>query len=348
MISGSGGNPYYSLANPPASIGLCAFIIPALGSGVNVAIYKDGTQRTTVSRTVANGDIFAIVRTGSQLTLTQNGTTIYTWASSDWSYTGSAWRAVGTTGTGTASNVQWVVGAFTSVTATGTLTVTAAGGFSSSGAVDRVGQITNPSWSGLTTNGTMGLFLDIASNGVCTPTVSSLLQIMQPGGTPSTTNGQLTFNIQQMTGYLGNGSTAPQAYRVAVGEVTVSGGVISAIVWYGLMGQYTAPWTNTLPGASTAVAASDNLGTQLKDVKLELQCLTAQLGYSVGDIVEGITGATSGYTTPLTFVKRRNSSSFVTGPVSPLYIESQVDGSGTGSNLTASYWSYRLRAKRSF
>lgn len=352
LVSGAGGAPYTQIINQIiADFGLCGVLIPGLGA-VNIAVYRNTTQRTTIARTVTNGDVFAIVRAGSVLTLTHNGTTIYTWAASDWSYTGQAWRGAaltGTgTGTGTATNVQWSVGAFTTVTATGTLTVTAAGGFGSSGAVDRVGQITNPSWSGLSTNGTMGLFLDIAANGVCTPAVSSLLQIIQPGGTPSTTNGQLTFNTQQMTGYLGNGSTAPQAYRVAVGEVTVSGGVVAAIVWYGLMGQYTAPWTNTLPGASTAIVASDNLGTQLKDVKFELQCLTAQLGYSVGDIVEGVMGATSAYTTPLTFVKRRNSSSFVTGCISPLYIESQVDGSGTGSNLTASYWSYRLRAKRSF
>ncbi|HLN23834.1 MAG TPA: hypothetical protein VK558_07605 [Patescibacteria group bacterium] len=148
----------------------------------------------------------------------------------------------------------------TTVTATGTLTATAAGGFGASGPIDRIGQITNPSWTGLSTNGTMGLYLDVAANGTCTTASAPSVQVVAPGGTPATTSGQLTFLFNSMIGYLGTGSAAPQAYRVAVGEVTVAGGVVTAITWYALNGKYTSP-LGAVPPTSTRTAFNANLGT---------------------------------------------------------------------------------------
>ena len=154
----------------------------------------------------------------------------------------------------------------TTVTASGTLVATAANGYGATGATDRVGVIVNPSWTGLSTNGTMYLYLDIAADGTCTTGSTTLAPVYQEGGTYSTTSGQFTFNISEMVGKVGDGSAANQAYRVYVGQVTVSGNVVTAIAWYALRGRYESPWFAV--SASTAYARNHNLGTRPSDYRV--------------------------------------------------------------------------------
>lgn len=171
----------------------------------------------------------------------------------------------------------------TTVTASGTLIVTAANGWNASGALDRVGSITNPSWTGLSINGAMYLYLDIAANGACTPGSTTLAPIYQWGGVYSTTSGQNTYNIQEAVMQVGNGSTASQVYRVFVGEVTVSGGVVTAITWYALMGRYVSPDTS-VPAANTPVNFSHNIGVT-PNITVYIKNAVPELGFSVGDVV---------------------------------------------------------------
>lgn len=133
----------------------------------------------------------------------------------------------------------------TTVTAAGTLTVAAAGGL-----VDIVGTITNPSWTGLSTNGTMFMYLDVSADGTCIPGVTALAPTYRWGGADVVTNLQNTFNIQEMTMKVGNGATAAQVYRVFVGEVAVAGAVVTAITWYALMGRYVSAVTAISSGTS--------------------------------------------------------------------------------------------------
>lgn len=164
----------------------------------------------------------------------------------------------------------------TTVTASGTLTATASNGTS-----DRTGSIVNPSWTGLSTNGTMYLYLDIASNGTCTTGSTTLLPTYRFGGADVVTAGQHTFNKQEMQMKVGNGSTASQVWRVFVGEVTVSGGLVTAIAWYALMGRYER--TQTMPAANTPLSFSHNLGAKPDIWKMVWVCGTAQAGLAVGD-----------------------------------------------------------------
>lgn len=152
----------------------------------------------------------------------------------------------------------------TTVTASGTLIATAANGFTSSGQIDRVGSITNPAWTGLSTNGTMYLFLDIASNGTCTTGSGTLLPTYRWGGADVVTTNQFTFNIQEMIGKVGNGATAAQTYRVYVGEVTVAGGVVTAITWYALQGRYDSG--RFAVAVSTNYSKNHNIGAEPRDV----------------------------------------------------------------------------------
>ncbi|WP_043284042.1 hypothetical protein, partial [Reyranella massiliensis] len=93
------------------------------------------------------------------------------------------------------------------------LLVSAAGGL-----VDRNGyRLTAPSWAGLTNSATNFLYLVVGADGTLTEGATVLASVYQHGGTPAVTNGQYTFNIGEMKGYLGNGVTAPQVWLVFVG-----------------------------------------------------------------------------------------------------------------------------------
>jgi hypothetical protein len=164
----------------------------------------------------------------------------------------------------------------TTVTAAGTLVATAANGL-----INRVGTIVNPSWTGLTASAY--LYLDIASDGTCTTGSISQMPVYQWGGTYSTTNGKFTFNIQEMTGKVGNGSTAVQTYRVFVGEVAAAG-TVSAITWYALNGRYQS--ADTAFTYSSSVVLNHNIGDSNVEIIGELVCVTAEAGYTPGQVIQ--------------------------------------------------------------
>ncbi|MEO8021068.1 hypothetical protein [Polaromonas sp.] len=174
------------------------------------------------------------------------------------------------------------------VTATGTIKATAAAG----GDANYTGSIVNPSWTGLSTNGTMFLYLDITATGVVTTGSTALAPTYRWGGADVVTNLQNTFNIQAMTMKVGNGTTAAQVYRVFVGEVTVSGAVVTAITWYALMEQYYNEQATL--AFSTAYSFNHNIGTPLLSVSRWYECKTADAGYAVGDRIYESSGDSNG------------------------------------------------------
>jgi hypothetical protein len=235
----------------------------------------------------------------------------------------------------------------TTVTASGTLTLTAANGVDANGALDRVGQITNPAWTGL--NGvstTYYAFLDIAADGTCTTGTTTLAPTYRWGGADVTTNNQFTFNIQEMTGKLGNGSAATQTYRVYVGEFVTSGAsVVSTITWYALMGRYDSGFTATLPAASAAVSKNSLLGIKPAKVDVIIECTTTDNGYAVGDqIFNYCTGATGTGLTSVQITSNVNTVGFSTGPTNAAL--SFPKGGGTMTSLTVGSWKYKIVADR--
>lgn len=175
------------------------------------------------------------------------------------------------------SNFGGSTGSTTVTTAT-TLVATAA-----NGVTNRTGSIVSPSWTGLSTNGTMYLGLTVNADGTCTPFSTTLAPTYQWGGTFSTTANQRTFNIQQMQMQNGNGSTAAQSYDVFVGEVTVASGVVSAIVWYALMGRYVSAVTTNIPAANVMMSANHNIGVIPKNRRWVVICRVATAGYAIGE-----------------------------------------------------------------
>lgn len=238
----------------------------------------------------------------------------------------------------------------TTVTAAGTLISAAANGFGV-GTIDRIGSITNPSWSSLGTNGTMYLYLDIAANGTCTTGSTTLAQNYQWGGTRSTTNGQATFNIQEMSMTVGNGSVATQTHRVFVGEVTVAGGVVTAIVWYQLQGRYDSGWTATLPAGGTNTSRNHNLGVNPEFLDYVIECTTIDGAYAFGDRLKASSGSvatawTGSSTLPFGFSATRLVQSISMHSFAAAS-HFTVNKTGFGSaQLTNASWRYKFLANR--
>lgn len=230
------------------------------------------------------------------------------------------------------------------VTSSTLFVVAAANGFGSAGAVDSIGQSTaNITWSGLTANSTNYLYVDVSANGTLTPGSTTLAPTYQFGGTRSTTNNQATFNIQEMSMTVGNGSSAVQTYRVFVGEAVTNASTVTSTVAYAYHARYDSGYTNTLPGTSTQVSRSHNLGVLPSFYDIDIKCLTAENGYSVGDIVRSLNTYD---TTQLTLKIRASHKtiSFTTANVVAIYLQN----ASTGANVapSAANWAYRLFAQR--
>ena len=156
---------------------------------------------------------------------------------------------------------------------------------------DRTGFSTsNLTLAGLNTNGTFTIYATISIAGVITLSAqnqATLTPVYQAGGTPAVTSGLFTFNYQQMQGFLCNGTTAPQAYMVALGEVTVAANVISTLTPYGLMGRFTSV-TSTLPAIGTALSFNHNIGLSIEnlEVSCKLRATAADVICAAGEILD--------------------------------------------------------------
>jgi hypothetical protein len=344
--------------------------------GKTIVATSNFTQTLTAAATLGDGWWIGYrVESGVTITLDPNAseqidgatTKVLVGPTSGFIYCdGSAFKTIGypTAGTATAVPVRQTVlnGAVdsnglpsfggstgsTTVTQTGgALTLAAANGFGSSGAVDQVFQITNPSWTGLSTNGTMYLYVDYNGGSPSTGS-TTLAPTYQWGGTYSTTANQHTFNIQEMTMKVGNGSTASQTYRVFVGEVTVAGGVVTAITWYALMGRYTSAWTATLPGNGAVVSFNHNIGTNfIEGIDFLAECTTNDAGFVVGE--QTILRITYPATNAANLQPRigRNTFSFAVASTSTTFYVTNPT-TGTGSVLTAGSWKYAGICRRRF
>lgn len=224
------------------------------------------------------------------------------------------------------------------------LVVSAANGFAAGGAVDRTGVATgNLTWPALTANATNYLYVDVASNGALTPGSTTLAPLYQQGGARSTTNGQATYNIAEAYMSVGNGSAAQQAYRVFVGEAVTGATSVSSTVAYAYQGRYESGWTATLPTNGAQVVRSANIGVIPRSARVLFQCLAADGGYSVGDVVETFV-ANAAYAGPSTVGKTRNTVKF--NSVSSASPWGSVSASGGQFYPTATSWAYAIFADR--
>ena len=164
------------------------------------------------------------------------------------------------------------------------LVASAANGFTTDGRPNNASGYTTSNLSWNATNGsTVYAYATIGANGAMTPGITTLAPIYQWGGMPAVTNAQFTFNISEMRGYMGNGTTATQTNIVFFGEITASGGNITGATMYAYNGRYESAWATTLPASATAASASHNLGVTPRTVDWVIENVTTEFNYAVGD-----------------------------------------------------------------
>jgi hypothetical protein len=222
------------------------------------------------------------------------------------------------------------------------LFLTAANGFNAAGSVDRIGaQTTDTGLGGLTANSTNYLYADIASNGGVTFGKTTLAPVYQWGGPYSTTNGQFTFNIQEMVGKVGNGSTADQTYRVFIGECVTVTAAVSSVINYGLMGRWQNNSTALALGAATTV--SHNLGIVPRRLNLAWRCTATDSNYQPGDIIEGVWNDHSNNPSGGgNMLKTANTLTFIMASA-----DAQINKTSFGFfNPTCASWTWNIQAER--
>lgn len=227
------------------------------------------------------------------------------------------------------------------VSSTVPLVATAAQGFGATGQVDYASQFTaNQTWSSLTANSTLYLYVNAQTGALG---FTALLPIYQHGGTPATTNGQFTFNISEMKGYLGNGTTAPATPIVFVGEVVTNATTVTSAEAYAYNGRYDSGWTQNLPGTSAAVVKNSNLGVHADSARLVIECTTADGGYAVGEQALNVMTNGTLFAPPLASLSR-NAVSLVTSGTSAF----QAFNKSTNVYfvLTSTSWRYKFSVSR--
>ena len=232
--------------------------------------------------------------------------------------------------------------AFQNLSGASPLIITAAAAFGGVvGDVDLVAQVTNNPSLTLAASATNFGFYDFVSAAVPSagPGSGTLAPIYQFGGTIATTNGQFTFDIQAMQGWLGNGSAAVKCNRVYLFEAVTSASAVTSVTPYAYRGVYQSGVQSTTAGG--VVTFAHNIG-----VPVEMLDMT---GYA-----RASGGGNPWAPNPLAYASTSYQSLGVLGGVSRLQIKMQCgsngvfidNGSGTGS--TATSVDFMVRARRSF
>ncbi|MCI1005201.1 hypothetical protein [Herbaspirillum sp. C7C8] len=169
----------------------------------------------------------------------------------------------------------------------------------------------------------------------------AVADVDQPGGAIPVTNNQHTFDTVGMKMYLGNGATASQVNRLIVAEVDTSGSAVTSIRLRAYSGEDVPLFVAPLPAGSTVLLRSNAVRSADVDILLEARCETADIGYSVGDIVTNIGQANQA---PISFWRTRSALGFAVGTAGGLSTQNKSTAGFVG--FTQANWSYRIRVKR--
>lgn len=234
------------------------------------------------------------------------------------------------------------------VTGTAPLVITSSNGSSDLGDLNRIGQaITNAlSWT-VGASVTSYLPVTVNADGTLTAvTPVTLAPIYQFGGTPSVTNNQYTYNIQEGKMYKGNGASASQVNDVIVGEVVSGATTITSTIAYAVRGKYDSGFTATLPGVSTKTSKNHNIGVIDIDCDFIIECTTADGNYAVGEQLDHASLTTGSSTTSIAIPlgRSRLAEWITTGTTTAFFTTNET----TGASFlpTAGSWKYKFTAKR--
>lgn len=151
----------------------------------------------------------------------------------------------------------------------------------------------------------------------------------------------LDTTVMAMTSNATAGPAWSAIERVYAGECVAGSSSISSVATYAYQGCFIGPWTNTLPSGGALTTAADNLGTKLKAVDFEIECLLPDsAAYLPGDqILNPHYSAV-----PSSPMKTRNT----VGLIGPGGFYAVDKSTGTDTALTAANWRYRFLVRRSY
>lgn len=140
--------------------------------------------------------------------------------------------------------------------------------------------------------------------------------------------------------------TFTNSNKLYVGEADTGAAAVSAVRTYAYQRKYMGQNVTPLPGASTQISASHNIGVMPNKKRLVIVCLVTQQGYNPGDEVEAIhTGSTPDHVTPTPTVTK-NLMTVAVGNINTWVIPPKAGGAPFTATTTS--WAYRLQAERTF
>jgi hypothetical protein len=145
--------------------------------------------------------------------------------------------------------------------------------------------------------------------------------------------------------YLGNGVTAPAVNHVIVGQVVAGASTITSTIAYALMGRYDSGYTNTFPSIGTVISKNHNIGVPPQTLgNLIIKCLTAEQGYSIGDVTQPYCVTTTSYTVPYVPTTTNLTIGFAAGTT--ITLDVIIKNTGGFIAATPANWAYKLTVSR--
>jgi hypothetical protein len=134
-----------------------------------------------------------------------------------------------------------------------------------------------------------------------------------------------------------NALIADVAGKVSAPQGLVTGGLTGLTV--------RTTQATPLPGTVAGLNTAHGMTPPPVAAEIELVCLTAELGYAVGDVVVGAMGGNGSYTYPLSVAISSTTLKAVTGNVAAWMLQSQ--STGINAALTPANWAWRFKMRTS-
>jgi hypothetical protein len=164
------------------------------------------------------------------------------------------------------------------------------------------------------------------------------------------------FSIPEMKMYevtgasssAGTNPTLTQRSRIFAGECDTNGSAVSAVRNYALRGRHQSAWVSPIPATSTTININTNLGTKEAKTRMQLKCVSAAAGYSVGEIIDDkIQGGSGTDPVQLNPSLARNTATFHTSATNGVCVIDKSAGTLSSIGSSASF-AYRMVTERTF
>ena len=197
--------------------------------------------------------------------------------------------------------------------------------------------------TGMSSNGTYSIIKPKGVNPIAT--LSAITESNIAPSSPATNDLWLNTGVKPYQPQQWNGSIWTAYQFVKLGEVTISGGVMGTPISYAFNHYYNSGWINSIPTSTTFNTFITNIGLDPSfcATTMSLKCLTAEAGYSIGDVITIVSKnwSGSGYGAS-TVVATKNTIGFSSSTNTFVVVSKATN---TTTTLTPANWAYNLTVK---